>query len=132
MFLTMQNLSAAAQLDLGVRLKRGDQDVLNGILHAFGGRIARTLRTTFPSLREPDVEEILAESLFRVWTNRASYAADKGSLLAWFTRIARNVAIDALKPRWRQAQALERPFPDDDTGRDALDRRSDAGRRLLP
>ena len=99
----MSNLSAV-QADMVARLKRGDSDVLAEILQSFGGLIIHHLRSSLPALNEADLEEIVAEALFRLWTSRDSYVAARGSLLNWLLNIARNAAIDTLRLGWRQAR----------------------------
>lgn len=97
-----------AQADLVRRLVDSDPEVLNDILQAYGGVVMGKLRQAFaPAFRGPDLEEIVVDALYRVWENRASYDSERGSLLTWFLRIARNVAIDHGKRGWRRAQARE-------------------------
>ena len=126
----MPNLSANAQLDIVTRLQRDDQGALKDILQLFGSLVIGKLRLALPSLREGDLEELLAEALYRVWKNRHSYDPAKGSFLNWFLHIARNAAIDTFKIGWRQAQALERPFSA--SGFDVADERMDEATQDLP
>ena len=47
-------------------------------------------------------EELLQEGLLKVWTNIASYEAEKGRLFTWMVRACCNQAIDAMRsPRHR-------------------------------
>jgi RNA polymerase sigma-70 factor (ECF subfamily) len=113
---TTQDLAAdAQQREMVRRLKDGDQDVLNDILQSLGGVVLWKLRQTFfPLFKEPDLEEIVGDALFRVWESRDAFDPERGSLLSWFLRIARNVALDYRKCGWRQAQEKECAFPYDD------------------
>jgi RNA polymerase sigma factor (sigma-70 family) len=108
---TTQDQAAGAQADMVRRLKSGDQDVLNDILRTYGGLVLWKLRQAFsPAFKETDLEEIVGDALYRVWESRDSYTAERGSLLNWFMRIARNVALDYRKHGWRKAQAQECSF----------------------
>jgi RNA polymerase sigma-70 factor (ECF subfamily) len=94
--------------DLGSRLVKGDVTVLQPVLEELGPRAVRRLRRRYPSLTEADWEDVLVETLFRLWQRRASF--DPGRrLAAWFLTIADNVVKDLLKAAWQRARRRERP-----------------------
>ncbi len=93
---------------LGRRLRDGDEAVLEILLREHGATIRAVLRQKFPTgLDHGDFEDILAIALFRVWSRRDQFDPDRGSLRAWFYRIAANVTKDALRYGWQKARQLE-------------------------
>jgi RNA polymerase sigma-70 factor (ECF subfamily) len=58
----------------------------------------------------PEAEELLQDIYLKVWTGRARFDLDKGSVMGWLTGIARYAAIDSLRrrhtrpePQWEMA-----------------------------
>ncbi len=93
---------------LGRRLRDGDEVVLEILLREHGATIRAVLRQKFPTgLDHGDFEDILAIALFRVWSRRGQFDPDRGSLRAWFYRIAANVTKDVLRYGWQKARQLE-------------------------
>lgn len=50
-------------------------------------------------------EDMLQETFWRVWQSASTYQAERGSFTSWLFRIARNLAIDALRRRNVRPQA---------------------------
>jgi RNA polymerase sigma factor (sigma-70 family) len=93
---------------LGRRLRDGDEAVLEILLREHGATVRAVLRQKFPTgLDHGDFEDILAIALFRVWSRRDQFDPDRGSLRAWFYRIAANVTKDVLRYGWQKARQLE-------------------------
>ena len=93
---------------LGRRLRDGDEAVLEILLREHGATVRAVLRQKFPTgLDYGDFEDILAVALFRVWSRRDQFDPDRGSLRAWFYRIAANVTKDVLRYGWQKARQLE-------------------------
>ena len=44
-------------------------------------------------------QDVLQESLIKVWKNAGAFNAEKGSLFTWLTRICRNAAIDKTRTK---------------------------------
>lgn len=92
----------------GQRLRDGDEAVLEILLREHGATIRAVLKQKFPGpLDHSDFEDILAVALFRVWSRRDQFDPDRGSLRAWFYRIAVNVTKDVLRYGWQKARQLE-------------------------
>ena len=93
---------------LGRRLRDGDEAVLEILLREHGATVRAALRQKFPTgLDHGDFEDILAIALFRVWSRRDQFDPDRGSLRAWFYRIAANVTKDVLRYGWQKSRQLE-------------------------
>jgi RNA polymerase sigma factor (sigma-70 family) len=54
-----------------------------------------------------DGEEITQEVFVSAWRGRASYQADKGSLVGWLIAIARNKVADRLRARGREVRLVQ-------------------------
>ncbi len=96
------------QLDLAQRLLQDDEQVLEDVLRAFGPPILAVLGQRYRDvLRSQDIEDVLSIGLFRMWTNRAKFDANKASLKVWLFRIVENAARDVLRHGWHKARSME-------------------------
>ena len=96
------------QLDLAQRLLQDDEQVLEDVLRAFGPPILAVLGQRYQHvLRSQDIEDVLSIGLFRMWTNRAKFDANKASLKVWLFRIVENAARDVLRHGWHKARLME-------------------------
>ena len=85
-----------------------DERSLENMLRQFGPAVRAVLIRRYRGVLAPaDVEDILAVALHRSWQGRGRFDPAKGSLKAWFFRIANNVALDVLKYGWHKARRLE-------------------------
>lgn len=71
--------------------RSGLDDVYRLCAPALYGILRKIVRTT------PEADDLLQETFVRIWTRRASYAADRGTPFTWMLNIARNLAIDHLR-----------------------------------
>ena len=100
--------SSERDIQLGNRLRSGDESVLETILRTQGPTVRAVLRSKFfGSLTDADFEDVLATALFRLWQSRERFDASKSSLRVWFFRIALNIARDVFKHGWHKARRLE-------------------------
>lgn len=99
------------QPDLCELLATGDDRVLEEILRAYGGPVCAVLLQKYAGiLQRADIEDVVSIGLYRVWSSRESFDPDKGSLRAWFYRIADNAARDVLRHGWQKARQMEVAF----------------------
>ena len=86
-------------------LARGD----DGALDVVARRLALPLRVLASRIVGPSTaDDVVQESLERVWRHAASFDAEKGTLEAWALRIARNAAIGQLRrDRSRSTRAAD-------------------------
>ncbi len=99
---------------LGLRLQRGDDAVLAEVLRRYGPHVAGLLRRTFHWLGTEDINDVLAEAVFKLWMNRTRFDPARGSLKTYFYVIARSAAVDLTKLSWFQASLTQRPLDDQD------------------
>lgn len=84
------------------------EDDLAALLREAGHAVRALLIKRFHGLlREADAEDVMVVALQRVWLHRARFDATRGSLRAWFYRIADHTARDWLKRGWQKARMLE-------------------------
>ncbi len=76
-------------------LRRGDQRAVSVIYQHYAdvlfGLIYKIVRS------ETIAEEVLQDTLVKIWKNAAQYDRSKGRLFTWFANIARNTAIDKVR-----------------------------------
>lgn len=67
-----------------------------------------------------EAEDVVQETLLRLWQHAGRWQADKGAPAAWLTRIANNLAVDRVRRRtfWPLDTAIE--VADPTPGADAL------------
>lgn len=79
-----------------VRLGAGDESVLNELLRASRPALRCYLLRRSRRLAN-DIDDILVLALHRLWRHRDRFDASKGTVRAWFWRIAVNAARDRLR-----------------------------------
>jgi DNA-directed RNA polymerase specialized sigma24 family protein len=93
--------------EITARLKRGEEASLEDFLRHLGPILAGQLRKRFgTSLTAEDIEDVLAETLYRVWLHREDYDAARAPFPLWCYLIARNVGLDTLREKARHKAAL--------------------------
>ncbi|HEX8524174.1 MAG TPA: sigma-70 family RNA polymerase sigma factor [Tepidisphaeraceae bacterium] len=97
--MSQQGDESEEAVELGQRLRHGDDSVLQEVLEQYGPATARALSLRYPRLTEQDLEEALSTALFNLWQARARYSPERGSLRSWFFLIARNAASDMAREK---------------------------------
>jgi len=72
-----------------------------GLLHK---RYAHTIEYAISKVikDENDVQDIVQDTLIKVWENATNFNPEKGSLAAWLLTVARHTAIDYLRQQRKQ------------------------------
>ena len=69
-------------------------------LQEYGPKVGGFLKAAFSQkLDDAEIEDVLGDALVKAMSAIRDYKPDRGSLRTWFTTIARNTAIDALRKR---------------------------------
>jgi RNA polymerase sigma-70 factor (ECF subfamily) len=100
-------LPAQTAVDLGERLRRGDESSLGEVLRLLGPIAAGGLRGRYAVLNWQDVEDILAIALYRLWKFRGKFDPAKASLKSLFCRIADNTAKNLFRDGWQKVRQRE-------------------------
>ena len=84
---------------------QGDRDALRRVFEAEGPRLmALALRI----VRHPALaEEVVQDTLVKVWTRAVRFEPDRGAARAWLTIILRNTALNVLRAERRQDHASD-------------------------
>lgn len=92
---------------IAARLQKGDEGSLEEILRDMGPSLVARLRNRFSPLLTPeDIDDVLAQTLFRVWQHRTDYRPALSPFSLWCYLIARNIAIDEVRHKSREKAAL--------------------------
>ena len=99
------NWRTASEAHLKVGFARGDEACLEEVFRRFAPLIYTIAYRALQS--SSDGEEITQEVFVSAWRGRASYQADKGSLVGWLIAIARNKVADRLRARGREVRLVQ-------------------------
>ena len=99
------NWRTASEAQLKVGFARGDDACLEEVFRRFAPLIYTIAYRALQS--SSDGEEITQEVFVSAWRGRASYQADKGSLVGWLIAIARNRVADRLRARGREVRLVQ-------------------------
>jgi RNA polymerase sigma-70 factor (ECF subfamily) len=78
-------------------LKDRDKAAIRMIFDHYGVVMLNIIRRVIKD--EAMAQDVLQDSLMKVWRNAASYDPEKGGLFTWLTRISRNAAIDKTRTK---------------------------------
>ncbi len=69
--------------------------------------------------KEEEAEDVLQESMVKIWNSFASYDASKGRLFTWVMNVSRNLAIDKIRSRQYRVGTRTQPLEDSAAVREA-------------
>lgn len=94
----VQEVTSVNDSQIVVKLRAGTEAGVRQLLRDCGPKVMWLLKNRFGYLLpEPDLEAVLNEATFKVFKSIRMYDASKGSLGAWYWRIAANTARDLLR-----------------------------------
>jgi RNA polymerase sigma-70 factor (ECF subfamily) len=117
--------TAAPDEELMDRIGHGDADAVR-LLYARHGRLVFGIAMQVLG-DTSTAEEVCQDVFMRAWEKSASYRADRGKVVTWLARVARNRAIDVL----RSLRSRPAGWTVDDEPSDADEQAEDPGDRLL-
>ncbi len=100
----------ASDEELILRISRGDREAVR-LLYGRYGRLVYGCALQVVS-DAAAAEEVCQDVFLRVWERSGTYQADKGKVVTWLARIARNRAIDVLRARRSRGIVAEAPVDD--------------------
>jgi len=99
------------QDNIALKLYYGDESAILDILENYGPALESWLNQVYVKdrgvLAYEDTEDIVCESIRKLWYSRQSYDDKKSKIKTWLFRIAENTAKDLLKVSWHKAKQLE-------------------------
>jgi len=93
--------------ELILRISGGDREAIR-LLYERHGRLVYGCALQVVS-DAAAAEEVCQDVFLRVWERSGTYQADKGKVVTWLARIARNRAIDVLRSRRSRGIVAEAP-----------------------
>lgn len=97
------------------RLKNGEQLAYSELYDRYGQAIYKIIFGITRS--ESDTENLVQDSVVKIWRNIHQYEATKGRLYTWLIVIARNIALDFVRSKYfldkRKIQNDEMPVIED-------------------
>ncbi len=104
--LTYINLVTDKELLRHIRkAQAGDSEAFAFIYDAYSGKLFRYLRIKVQSQQQ--AEDLLQETLVKIWRGLPGFNPDKGTFNAWAYRVAANTLNDFLRKVYRAPEALE-------------------------
>ncbi|UYZ60495.1 RNA polymerase sigma factor [Hymenobacter latericus] len=101
---------SVAEEQLIARLKAHDESAMAEFYDKYSaalyGVILRIVR------REEEAEDVLQESMVKIWHSFQSYDATKGRLFTWVMNVCRNLAIDKIRSRQYRVGTRTQPLDD--------------------
>ncbi|WP_273444057.1 RNA polymerase sigma factor [Neolewinella agarilytica] len=78
-------------------LRQRDEEGMRLLFHHYSGALLSIIQ---PIINQQETsEEVLHDTLLKIWTNIDSYDAGKSRFFTWMARIARNAAIDKIRSK---------------------------------
>lgn len=108
----MSILTEEERKDLVPRLKQGDQSVIEDLIRRLGPSFEAWLRARYEWLM-PFVDDLLSETIIRIWNYREDYDPTLTYLEDWFFALARQIVINLTRASWHKARALEKSIQDE-------------------
>jgi RNA polymerase sigma-70 factor (ECF subfamily) len=85
------------ETDLVTRLNNGDQQAMSELYDRFSGAILGVIMKIITD--QATAEDVLQETMLKIWNNIGSFDTAKGRLFTWMINIARNQAIDKTRSK---------------------------------
>lgn len=86
------------------RLQSKDQAAFKELYRTYKGLLLYTIHTLLPDREE--AADLAQECFLKIWNGIDSYDPQKGSLVHWMVRIARNTTIDFMRSKY-QGQKIQ-------------------------
>jgi RNA polymerase sigma factor (sigma-70 family) len=102
-----QSAEAIRFQEIAAKLARGEESALEEVLYELGPGLAARLRGHFANvLSLEDIDDVLAQMLYRIWEHRHTYQADRAPFPVWCYVIGRNIALDMIRAKSKEKEVL--------------------------
>lgn len=96
------------QDEILLKVLESDESALTDMLCHYAPKIENALASKYRNiLNNADIEDVISIAVMKFWNMRETYDDQKGSIRAFFYRIADNTAKDILKYGWHKAKRME-------------------------
>lgn len=85
------------ETELVLRLNTGDQQAFSELYDRFSGALLGVIMKIIPD--QAMAEDVLHETMIKIWNNMSSFNSTKGRLFTWMINIARNQSIDKTRSK---------------------------------
>ena len=85
------------ETELVSRLNNGDQQAMSELYDRFSGAILGVIMKIITD--QATAEDVLQETMLKIWNNINSFDTSKGRLFTWMINIARNQSIDKTRSK---------------------------------
>ena len=101
-FTLIRGVQSVDDIDIALMMMEGDPEGARWLLQKYGGKVKAGLRCEFHHvLADPEINEALNVGTLKAFRAAYQYDESKGSLQAWFYKIAHNAALDILREEKR-------------------------------
>lgn len=91
------------ETELVTRLKNGDQQAMSELYDRFSSALLGIIMKVIPD--QATAEDVLQETMIKIWNNIGSFDSAKGRLFTWMINIARNQSIDKTRSKGFKQQS---------------------------
>jgi len=91
------------ETELTSRLKNGDQQAMSELYDRFSGALLGIIMKVVSD--QATAEDVLQETMIKIWNNIGSFDSAKGRLFTWMINIARNQSIDKTRSKGYKQQS---------------------------
>lgn len=85
------------EIELVARLNGGDQQAMSELYDRFSGALLGVIMKIITD--QATAEDVLQETMIKIWNNISSFDTSKGRLFTWMINIARNQSIDKTRSK---------------------------------
>lgn len=93
----MYSAATYNESELVGRLTNGDQQAMSELYDRFSGAILGVIMKIITD--QATAEDVLQETMLKIWNNIGSFDTSKGRLFTWMINIARNQSIDKTRSK---------------------------------
>ncbi|MEQ1796497.1 MAG: sigma-70 family RNA polymerase sigma factor [Lacibacter sp.] len=91
------------ETELVTRLKNGDQQAMSELYDRFSAALLGIIMKVIAD--QATAEDVLQETMIKIWNNIGSFDSAKGRLFTWMINIARNQSIDKTRSKGFKQQS---------------------------
>lgn len=104
-------MEESQEIELIARVAQGDESAFRALYHS---NVDQAYSVVLSIVRDPMMaEEVTQDSFLKLWSRACLYRAERGTVRAWLSSIARRTALDRLRLEARRPALSEAGDPED-------------------